>query len=185
MSTTILAAPQSKWIINKPQDLLFFTGSAIFGYALMIIGLALGTVPAFLAVLLALLIDGPHVYSTATRALFDPDERKRIGLTWWILMLLLCVSPVISWLIGFRAFSLFVACWAVYHTSKQHVGFVMIYRRKAREREHFKLDKWFTIAQQLLPFAFYLSARVIGSMKALPVFLVAGIVLAAIYVNQE
>jgi len=185
MSTAILAPEQSKWIINKPQDLIFFTGSAIFGYALLLIGLAFGTFPALLALLLALLIDGPHVYATATRALFDPEERKRIGLTWWLLMLLCCISPVISWLIGFRAFSLFVACWAVYHTAKQHVGFVMIYRRKARERTHFRLDKWFTLASQLLPFAFYLSTVIIGTMKALPVFLTAGIVVSAIYANQQ
>jgi hypothetical protein len=185
MSTAILAPPQSKWIINKPQDLVFFTGSAIFGYALLFIGLAFGTFPILLALLLALLIDGPHVYATATRALFDPEERKRIGLTWWLLMLLCCISPVISWLIGFRAFSLFVACWAVYHTAKQHVGFVLIYRRKARERTHFRLDKWFTLASQLLPFAFYLSTVMLGTMKALPVFLTAGIVVSAIYANQQ
>ena len=185
MSTAIIAAPQSKWIINKPQDLLFFTGSAIFGYALMLIGLALGNVPALLVLLLALLIDGPHVYCTATRAFFDPEERNRIGLTWWLLLLLCSLSPVISWLIGHRALSLFVASWAIYHVSKQHLGFVMIYRRKAREREHFRLDKWFTLASLMLPFAFYLSTVFIGSMKALPVFLTAGVVLAAIYVNQQ
>ena len=185
MSTAILAQPRSKWIINKQQDLFFFTGSAIFGFALMFIGLVFGTVPALLAVLLALFIDGPHVYATATRALFDPEERKRIGLTWWLLMLLCCISPVISWLIGFRAFSLLVACWAVYHTGKQHLGFVLIYRRKAGERKHFRLDKWFTLASQLLPFAFYLSARITGTMKALPLFLTAGIVTSAIYANQQ
>jgi hypothetical protein len=186
MSTAVLTPPaQSNWIINKPQDLIFFTGSAIFGYALLFIGLAFGTFPALLTVLLALLIEGPHVYATATRALFDPEERKRIGLTWWVLMLLCCISPVISWLIGFRAFSLLVACWAVYHTAKQHVGFVLIYRRKARERANFRLDKWFTLASQLLPFAFFLSTLILGTMKALPVFLTAGIVMSAIYANQQ
>src|SRR6185295_2194225 len=164
---------------------IFFTGSAIFGYALLLIGLAFGNFPALLALLLALLIDGPHVYATATRALFDPEERKRIGLTWWLLMLLCCISPIIGWLIGLRAFSLIVACWAVYHTAKQHMGFVMIYRRKARERTNFRLDKWFTLASQLLPFAFYLSTVILGTMKALPVFLTAGIVVSAIYANQQ
>jgi len=185
MSTAILAPPQSKWIINKPQDLIFFTGSAIFGYALLLIGLAFGTFPALLALLLALLIDGPHVYATATRALFDPQERKRIGLSWLLLILLCCISPALGWLIGLRAFSLIVACWAVYHTAKQHMGFVMIYRRKARERTNFRLDKWFTLASQLLPFAFYLSTVILGTMKALPVFLTAGIVVSAIYANQQ
>lgn len=186
MSAQSLSLTQeSKWIIGRFDDLLFFSGSAVFGYTLALIGLTAGEIPGALVVLLALLVDGPHVYATATRALFDADERKRIGPTWLILMVLCFLAPIVSWAIGFYAFFVFVAAWSHYHITKQHMGFVMLYRRKAREREHLKRDKYFALSALGMPFLFYLSAVLLGSTRLLPWFLIAAVILIGWYITCQ
>ncbi len=184
MSAEPLSLPQqSKWIIGRFDDLLFFSGSAVFGYTLALIGLTMGEIPGLLVLFLALLIDGPHVYCTATRALFDSDERKRIGgLTWLILLTLCLLAPVVSWAVGFYTFFVLVAGWSHYHITKQHMGFVMLYRRKGQEREHLTRDKYFALASLGMPFFFYLSAASLGSTRLLPWFLVVAVALAGWYV---
>jgi hypothetical protein len=173
----------STWIIGRFDDLVFFSGSAIFGYTLAIIGLTQGEIPPILVLLLALLIDGPHVYCTATRALFDPDERKRIGPTTWLMLLALCLlAPVVSWAFGFHTFFLLVAGWSHYHITKQHMGFVMLYRRKGNEREHLNVDKYFTLFALGMPFLFYLSAVLLGSTRLLPWFVIAAVLLTGCYI---
>ena len=184
MSAQSLSLPQhSKWIIGRFDDLLFFSGSAVFGYTLALIGLTMGEIPGLLVLSLALFIDGPHVYSTATRALFDANERKRIGGPTWLILLALCLmAPVVSWAVGFHTFFLLTAGWSHYHITKQHMGFVMLYRRKGQEREHLTRDKYFALAALGMPFFFYLSAVVVGSTRLLPWFLIAAVILTGWYV---
>jgi len=182
---TLTLSHRGKWIISRSDDLLFFSGSAVFGYLLVIVGLSMGKLPVLLTICLALMLDGPHVYSTATRALFDSEERKRVGLVWLILLPLCLSSAVVSWAIGFQTFFLFVAAWSHFHISKQHMGFVMIYRRKAQERERLKFDKYFTLVSLILPFLFYLSAVFSGSTKLLPVFFAPAVVMAGLYITSQ
>lgn len=184
MSAQSLSLPQhSKWIIGRFDDLLFFSGSAVFGYTLALIGLTMGEIPGLLVLGLAMFIDGPHVYSTATRAIFDANERKRIGgLTWLILLALCLAAPVVSWAVGSYTFFVLTAGWAHYHITKQHMGFVMLYRRKGQEREHLTRDKYFALVALGMPFFFYLSAVVLGSTRLLPWFLIPAVILVCWYI---
>src|ERR1051326_7315073 len=93
-------APTSPWIINRNQDLFWFSGSALFGYLLIALAFAFGGLPGKLAAAIGFIIDNPHVYSTATRVVLDGKERAKIGLVWLFLMPLCVVGPVVTLMIG-------------------------------------------------------------------------------------
>jgi hypothetical protein len=76
VSTANLSINSSQWIIGRRDDLLFFVGSASLGYLLIAIAFAQGGLPGKIVAALGFALDGPHVYSTATRAVLDPAERK-------------------------------------------------------------------------------------------------------------
>jgi len=175
----------SPWIIGRRDDLLFFVGSASFGYLLIALAFAQGGIPGKIVAALAFALDGPHVYSTATRAVLDPAERKRQRLLWLALFPLCLIGPVVTYKFGFSVFFLGIAALSHYHLAKQHMGFVMIYKRKAGERDDFKADRYFTLGSLALPFMFYLSAIFTGTVSLLPIFLVPGVVLAGWYAHRQ
>jgi len=185
VSAANLNINSSPWIIGRRHDLLFFVGSASFGYLLIAFAFAQGGLPGKLAAGLGFILDGPHVYSTATRALFDPAERKRQGLLWLALFPLCLIGPLLTYRFGFTIFFLGIAALSHYHIAKQHMGFVMIYKRKAGERDDYKADRYFTLGSLALPFMFYFSAVVLGTVKLLPIFLVPGVLLAVWYVHRQ
>jgi hypothetical protein len=145
-----------------------------------------GGLPGSFLVAFFFAIDGPHVFSTLTRAIIDGRERARLRLL-WLVGFPICVLTV--WLLvrtlgGDGAF-IVIATLSHYHISKQHMGFVMIYKRKARETTDFRIDKYFTLSSLILPFLFYLSAVVMGNTSLFVIFLVPAVVLACLYVYHQ
>jgi hypothetical protein len=181
MSAPVVNVPSSGWIISRRNDLFFFIGSALFGYLLVAIAVAKNGLPAAFLLLYALTIDGPHVFSTLTRSLFDAKERSKLRRL-WIIGLPACIATIGALAIaaGTDAAFVVVACLSHYHISKQHMGFVMIYKRKARETDDYKLDKYFTIASLMLPLGYYLSV-LLGLNISFAVFVTIGFALAAYY----
>jgi hypothetical protein len=154
------AAPVStgtKWIISQREDLTWFIGSALAGYAavaLMWAGFPLLPLQAvwFFG------IDGPHVLATVTRTYCDRAERKKLGWFLWIIAPLLLVGPVAAVTGHAGAFFLAAFVWQQFHVVKQHFGFVMIYKAKNRERNDVdrKLDRWFLLGSLFAPLALFL-----------------------------
>lgn len=181
MSASVLNIPSSGWIISRRNDLFFFIGSALFGYLLITLAIAQNGLPAVFLLLYAFTIDGPHVFSTLTRSLFDANERSKLRRL-WLIGFPACVATIGALAIaaGTDAAFVVVACASHYHISKQHMGFVMIYKRKARETDDYRLDKYFTIASLMLPLGYYLSALA-GLRIPLAFFLTIAIALAAYY----
>src|SRR6185503_1240527 len=167
VSASNLNVNSSQWIIGRRDDLIFFVGSASLGYLLIALAFAHGGLPGKLTAALAFALDGPHVYSTATRAVFDPAERKRQRFLWLALFPLCLIGPLLTYKFGFTIFFLGIDALSHYHLAKQHMGFVMIYKRKAGERDDFKADRYFTLGSLALPFMFYFSAVVLGTVKLL------------------
>ena len=187
MSAQTLTLPNTQhWIISRRDDLIFFCGSALFGYLLALWALSAGRLPTRFMIAFAFAIDGPHVYSTATRGLFDGKERRRFRLLWFVaLPLCLAIGPLVVSLAGGTLFLTMVATLSHLHISKQHMGFVMIYKRKARERDDFKFDKYATLALLILPFLFYLSALLTQSTRLLLVFLVPSVAIAGWFIAHQ
>jgi hypothetical protein len=181
MSAPTLNLSAPGWIISRRNDLFFFIGSALFGYFLIAIAVAQNGLPAAFLLLYAFAVDGPHVFSTLTRSLFDASERNRLRRL-WLIGFPACVATIVAlaFAAGTDAAFVIVACLSHYHISKQHMGFVMIYKRKARETDDYKLDKYFTLASLMLPLGYYLS-RLANLRIPFAVFLTAGVALAAHY----
>jgi hypothetical protein len=79
--------------------------------------------------------------------------------------------------------------WGTFHIAKQHMGIMMLYKRKNSERElfDFKFDKWFLIGSQMLPFAlfllWYLSVPVRGTVVT--VALVVQLLFGGAYIYRQ
>lgn len=183
MSAATLSLPRERghWIISRSQDLTWFIGGALVGYFIVLASASLGELPVRFLVFWAFAVDGPHVFSTATRVLFDPNERRRLGLLWLALIPLCLVGPVIIFTFSAHVFYILIATWSHYHISKQHMGFMFIYKRKANERSDFKLDKYFILTLLVLPYLFYLSVLFTRSKELLPLFLAPAVAFTIFY----
>ncbi|MCU1339536.1 MAG: hypothetical protein JWO19_5117 [Bryobacterales bacterium] len=146
----------TRWIISRQDDLVWFVGTALVGYlalALMVAGVPL----ALITVVWLLGVDGPHVTGTVTRTYFDKQERRRLGWLLWALVPLLFIGPLAVYLGQSALFYLFAVCWQHYHITKQHVGFVMLWKAKNKERDatEMRLDRWFLLASGVIPLALF------------------------------
>ena len=144
------------WIISRRDDLVWFVGTALVGYLTLGL-LSAGVSLTLLSAVWLLGVDGPHVCGTVTRTYFDKQERRRLGWLLWVLVPLLFVGPVAVYLGQAGLFFLFAVCWQHYHITKQHVGFVMLWKAKNRERDanEMKLDRGFLLASGVIPLALF------------------------------
>jgi hypothetical protein len=146
----------SPWIISRSQDLMWFIGPALVSYTVLAL-LAAGfpLTPVFLIWLIG--IDGPHVLATVTRTYFDRAERRRLGSLLWVVAPAMAMGPIMVAAGAASLFYVVAVTWLHFHIAKQHFGFVMLYKHKARERDRvdFLLDRWFLLASLMLPFAHF------------------------------
>ena len=161
LAPVVEAVPQKKvrspWIISQREDLIWFIGSALAGYlavALMWAGFPI--LPIQFVWFFA--IDNPHVVATATRTYFDKEERRKLGWLLWIPLPLMLLGPAAALLGQAALFLLFAFCWQQFHVTKQHFGFMMLYKAKQGERDRtdFKLDRWFLLASLFVPLALFI-----------------------------
>ena len=119
-----------RWIINAREDLIWFIGSVVSSYALLIL-YTQGIIPLVpMIAVWAILIDAPHVFGTFSRTYFDRTERRNRGRLLWGSLLFFIVGPVLVVLGAGFIFFFFAALWAYYHLVKQHYGFMVLYKKK-------------------------------------------------------
>jgi hypothetical protein len=154
----------SSWIISRRDDLLWFIGPAAISYlALGLMAAGFPITPIYLTWFLA--VDGPHVMGTVTRTYMDKRERKRLGWFLWVIVPLCLIGPAMVWAGQSSLFYLFAVCWQHFHIAKQHLGFMMLWKSKNKERDalDLKLDRWFLLSSTVLPLAFFvLQTRAAG-----------------------
>jgi hypothetical protein len=146
----------TSWIISRRDDLLWFIGPAAISYlALGLMAAGFPITPIYLTWFLA--VDGPHVMGTVTRTYMDKRERKRLGLFLWIIVPFCLIGPLMVWAGQASLFYLFAVCWQHYHIAKQHMGFMMLWKAKNKERDplDLKLDRWFMLSSTVLPLALF------------------------------
>lgn len=153
------------WLINRHDDLVWITGGAVLGYATLL-AFFLGAPVAPFSLFMVLLLESPHVFATATRSYLDGEERRRQGAFLLLVIPLCLIGPFMLWLGLGTAFFTIAVLWLHFHIAKQHVGFVMLYKRKAGEVDDIKLDKYFLLGSLTLPlilfvFRDHLSQKVI------------------------
>ncbi|MBC7920450.1 MAG: hypothetical protein H7Z75_05105 [Ferruginibacter sp.] len=140
------------------------------------------TVPLSLQLLVVVswgfIFDAPHVWATLGRTLFDPDEwrvRRReilFSFVWFAVGPLLILLPYLigdltalfgyylpagSFAVSAIGFFTFFRLWAYYHVVRQHWGFFNLYKRKANDQGHNRLDYWFFNLAFYLPMLLFLT----------------------------
>lgn len=119
-----------RWIISAREDLVWFIGSVVSSYALLVLYVN-GIVPLVpMVALWAILIDAPHVFGTFSRTYFDRSERRNRPRLLWGSLLFFIVGPVMIFLGAALVFFFAAALWAYYHLVKQHYGFMVLYKKK-------------------------------------------------------
>jgi hypothetical protein len=177
MSSTTLASPASvlsrpsfraNWIISRRDDLTWFIGSALAGY--LAVGLMYAGFPVLpIQFVWFFALDNPHVLATATRTYFDKEERRKLGWFLWIPVPLFLIGPAMALAGKAAIFFLFAFCWQQFHVTKQHFGFMMLYKAKNRERDDTdrRLDRWFLLLSLFVPLALFI-VRTEPWARALP-----------------
>lgn len=119
-----------RWIINRREDLVWFIGSVLSSYALLLLYIR-GLVPLVpMVALWAILIDAPHVFGTLSRTYFDRTERRNRARLLWGSLLFFAVGPAMVYFGAGLIFFFLAALWAYYHLVKQHYGFMVLYKKK-------------------------------------------------------
>jgi hypothetical protein len=119
-----------RWLISAHDDLIWFIGSVVSSYLLLVLYLK-GVVPLVLmAGSWAILIDAPHVFGTFSRTYFDRSERQNRPALLWGSLLFFAIGPLLVWVGAGFVFFFVAALWAYYHLVKQHYGFMVLYKKK-------------------------------------------------------
>ncbi len=119
-----------RWIISARDDLIWFIGSVVSSYALLLLYVK-GVVPLIpLMAVWAILIDAPHVFGTFSRTYFDRTERAHRSRLLWGSLLFFAVGPLMVLAGAGLVFFFVAALWAYYHLVKQHYGFMVLYKKK-------------------------------------------------------
>src|SRR5215210_7774208 len=83
-----------RWIISAQEDLVWFIGSVLSSYLLLVLYVS-GLVPLLWMVgVWAILIDAPHVFGTFSRTYFDRTERRAHSRLLWGSLVFFVVGPV-------------------------------------------------------------------------------------------
>lgn len=135
-----LAAPTTSrfWLFSARADLLAFLGSAVVSLIALWIGARVGVVngesPDWIWIPFVLLLDVTHVYATAFRVYFDPQELRRRPLLYATVPLAGYVIGVTLYSEGDLVFWKALAYLAVFHFVRQQYGWVALYRARLNER---------------------------------------------------
>jgi hypothetical protein len=187
-----------RWIISGREDLIWFIGSVVSSYALLLLYVngIVSLVPMVAA--WAILIDAPHVFGTFSRTYFDRTERQNRKALLWGSLGFFFIGPVLV-LLGFGLVFFFVAAlWAYYHLVKQHYGFMVLYKKKNNDLASLDnaLDRLLLLFAFNYPFVAFIAmdpeamARVPAvlhsGVNSLAAFLLAGtIVLALVWIGRQ
>jgi uncharacterized membrane protein len=126
----VASAISLRWIISARDDAIWFIGSVVSSYALLILYLS-GLIPLVpMVAAWAILIDAPHVFGTFSRTYFDRTERKNRARLLWGSLLFFAIGPVMVLAGAGSVFFFVAALWAYYHLVKQHYGFMVLYKKK-------------------------------------------------------
>ena len=126
----VASAISLRWIISGRDDVIWFIGSVVSSYALLILYVSglVSLVPMVAA--WAILIDAPHVFGTFSRTYFDRTERKNRARLLWGSLFFFAIGPVLVLAGAGFVFFFVAALWAYYHLVKQHYGFMVLYKKK-------------------------------------------------------
>ena len=172
----VASAISLRWIISARDDAIWFIGSVVLSYALLVLYVS-GLVPLVpMVAAWAILIDAPHVFGTFSRTYFDRTERKNRARLLWGSLLFFAIGPVLVLAGAGFVFFFVAALWAYYHLVKQHYGFMVLYKKKNGDlaRVDNALDRGLLLLAFNYPFVEFI-ARDPEAMARVPAALRGGV----------
>jgi hypothetical protein len=153
-------AASGPWIFGRRTDLAVFGGPALVALALAALAPKLapdGALPPWAWLVFVLGVDVAHVHTTLFRTYFDRDELRARPRLYTLLPIACWAFGVVLYLQSELTFWRALAYVAVFHFIRQQVGWVMIYRARAGERDAVGrvLDQATVYAATLYPLAFW------------------------------
>ncbi|SDG77694.1 hypothetical protein [Chitinophaga filiformis] len=107
-------------------------------------------------VVLVLLVDVAHVYSTLYRTYFDPQALNKQRFLLWIIPLVSFIAGVLVYTMSSLLFWRILAYVAVFHFVRQQYGFMRVYSRQENAHRYSKLIDTVTIyTAALYPMAYW------------------------------
>jgi hypothetical protein len=165
-----------RWIISAREDLVWFIGSVLSSYILLVLYVT-GLIPlVWMVAAWAILIDAPHVFGTFSRTYFDRAERRTRKRLLLGSLAFFVIGPVMV-LAGLGLVFFFLAAlWAYYHLVKQHYGFMVLYKKKNDDLAKIDnaLDRVFLLLAFTYPFVAFIE-RDPEAMQRVPPQLRSGI----------
>src|SRR5437016_8393282 len=114
----------TRWIIGRSVDLWLVIGSALAGYAYLLLYRALHVKISLLWWFWSVGFDGTHIFGTASRTFFDLEARTRQRrLLFGSAAVFFLLGPAMVLAGGKGYLALLVGVWAYYHVIRQHYGF--------------------------------------------------------------
>lgn len=148
----------ARWIINAPEDLVWFIGSAAAGYAFWALWHYTHIPLAWLVAVWAVFFDETHGYATWSRTVIDREERARRGRMFWkSFLFFFAFGPVLILLHLGDVLEFITLLWGYFHIYRQHYGFLMMYKKKNGDFDKLdlKLDRVFFTGAFYYPFLTY------------------------------
>ena len=184
MASATVAIPETKreivsqgWLISQKDDLIWFIGSVISSYLMLLANLRFGVPLMILVWIWALGFDGPHVFGTISRTYADRDERRKRARLFYGTLGLFLVGPTMvlagrANLLGTSVwgptFFFFASLWAYYHLVKQHYGFMILYKKKNSDLSDIDnvIDRGFLLLGMTYPFVHFVFHSAAGKIAA-------------------
>ncbi|HXQ70600.1 MAG TPA: hypothetical protein VN844_08945, partial [Pyrinomonadaceae bacterium] len=172
----VASAISLRWIIGARDDLVWFIGSVVSSYLLLVLYVSELVPLVPMVALWAILIDAPHVFGTFSRTYFDRSERQNRARLLWGSLLFFAIGPVLVLAGAGFVFFFVAALWAYYHLVKQHYGFMVLYKKKNGDlaRIDNALDRLFLLFAFNYPFVEFI-ARDPEAMARVPAVLHGGV----------
>ena len=122
------------WIIGRGVDLSLVIGSALAGYAYLLLYAGFHVPITLLWWFWSVGFDGTHIFATASRTYFDREARARHSrLLYGSLIVFFAIGPVMVLAGAVKYLAILVGVWAYYHVIRQHYGFMVLYKVKCRD----------------------------------------------------
>lgn len=106
-------------------------------------------------ILLILMMDVGHVYSTVFKTYFNKEEMQKRTLLFKLVPLICFVFAFMLYQLGWKIFWMGMAYMAVFHFVRQQYGFLKVYRRKTQDKIAEKVEIFAVYAATIYPLFYW------------------------------
>ncbi|MFM2385973.1 MAG: hypothetical protein RL660_730 [Bacteroidota bacterium] len=150
---------QRQYLYNKYFELLWIAGPPFISFAAILLFHdyfeRVQSLNTWWWVVLILLVDVGHVYSTLYRTYFDKTQRSELNLLLKLIPAICFISAFLLYQFGATAFWRIAAYAAVWHFVRQQYGFVKVYNRQYKHKFYNRVDIITVYAACIYPLVYW------------------------------